>query len=138
MVVKQVHVLEPQDLLITRADKGEPRAQNIPESAPPPRGAVPRLPFIHSSFQQLLQLIFHAPLSYIISAISRCEVEYMLTASTSAGTVDTLISACDLRKLTYREPIPVEGVRVCQRVCLSQWTERVESFLKEQMPRDTR
>lgn len=85
MVVKQMHVLEPQDLLITRADKGRLRPQR--EKG---RGRVLSSPSLHDrdcfpwyhpplftpSFaaEQYLQhsffLIIPFPLSYFISVIA--------------------------------------------------------------------
>lgn len=131
MVVKQVHVLEPQDLLITRADKGTLRPHHLFRAAHqrlPPRGAVfchlPHSFFISTVF--IFFLIIPIPLSSFISVISPCVVEYILTLSTFVAPPNTLISGCDLRKLTYREPIPVEVVYVCiwESVCVySAWLD---------------
>lgn len=116
MVVKQVHVLEPQDLLITRADKGTPSPCSTSQTSSPclhPMSS-PLSFFISKVFTaHLLSHYSHSSLSYSVSFISLCVVEYILTLSTSVGPVNTLISGCDLRRLTYREPIPVEAVCIC-------------------------
>lgn len=41
MVVKQMHVLEPQDLLITRADKGKAQAREVRVGGRERRWTVP-------------------------------------------------------------------------------------------------
>ena len=128
MVVKQMHVLEPQDLLITRADKGRKLSTSslhhhrIPPARHRPLSSAHSPCFCSRTFciySTSSSLVIPTPPSHFISVISLCVVEYLLTLSTSAGPVNTLITRCDLRKLTYREPIPVKCVCVCvfQRLC---------------------
>lgn len=93
MVVKQMHVLEPQDLLITRADKG----------TDPSASSCFIFFFLHSTCLIYSPLLFHlSHLSYV--------AEYILNLSTSVVPVNALICHCNLRKLTYREPISIEHV----------------------------
>lgn len=114
MVVKQMHVLEPQDLLITRADKGSCAVSFLFFCFNQNRIFAEHIALVRPP------LVFHlAHLSYV--------VEYILNLSTSVVPANALICHCNLRKLTYREPISMAhvGVFVCT-VGFYRQTQRIE------------
>lgn len=100
MVVKQMHVLEPQDLLITRADKG----------INPSSSSTSFFPHQTCVFAEHMPLI-HSPLVFPFSHLSYV-AEYILNLSNSTVPVNVLICHCNLRKLTHREPISIMRVWV--------------------------
>lgn len=76
--------------------------------------------FLHSTCLIYSPLLFHlSHLSYV--------AEYILNLSTSVVPVNALICHCNLRKLTYREPISIEHVWVFVCTAGFYWqTKRIE------------
>lgn len=90
MVVKQMHVLEPQDLLITRTDKGtNPYSSFL--------FCPIRTVFLQSAYLSFISHVYFPSLTSLILLST-----YIFNLSNSAVPVKTLICPCNLRKLTYK------------------------------------
>lgn len=136
MVVKQMHVLEPQDLLITRADKGKAWAMKVrlgggsggalPDfnlqpctwETPKTPAAVCTHPINCMSLSFSLFYLwthcssnlpshsFHFSLRFHLWQVALCHPSTYLPFAPPPAWWNALISGFHLKRLTYRRPIP--------------------------------